>query len=194
MKAPSWRSRAGRAAAIACGLLCAAGAAALGLGLALAAGAAAAADAPVKPVLLTQVPHARCPLAGMDDRALLIGSAAQWRTLVDMGEQGALGRGVRWRDQRVLVVALRRQPTLGVSLSLSEPSPWRGGLAIPPRLRLHVARPGEGEVAQAALSRPCVIAVLARAPWREIWVDSDDRSWRLGLPGGRVSAPRRAVP
>ncbi len=194
MKAGPWRRRAVRAAAVAGGLLCAAGAASLGLGLALAAGAAAATEAPRRPLLLAQVSHAKCPVAGMDDRALLIGDARPWRATMTVDEAGALGRRVQWRDQRVLVVALRRQPTLGVSLSLAESHPWQGNRAIPPRLRLHVARPGADEAAQAALSRPCVIAVLAKGPWREVWVDGDEGSRRVKLPRDTMPMPGRARP
>lgn len=174
-----WRVQARQAiVSIACGMCVASGPS-----LGLAASVVSSTPLGGGPLLQLQQAHGQCPINGSDARSMLIDSAGQWRGAVLADERAALGRSVRWRQERVLVMAMARQPTLGVSVSLSEPQRQPSGRGAPPRVSVHVARPAEGDMAQAALSRPCVFAVLRRGPWRAVWIDAEDGPWRVDLPG-----------
>lgn len=140
------------------------------LPLAAAAVPGLAADAPRIEV---QRSHAICPLppaapgaARGDAQSWLVEHAAAWNAAISPAE--ALGREVHFAQAPLLVVLMAEQPTLGVRIALEPVAErgWRGRL----KLRARVQRPGPGEMAATALSRPCVVAALPPGPWRRISV------------------------
>lgn len=142
--------------------------------------------------VLAQRGHAQCPLAGTDERTLLIDSAADWRIVWAVDEAAALGRAVDWARERVLVHALAQQPTLGVRVeAVAIGGASAGGV---PRLGLRVTRPGPNEMAAMALSRPCVVVAVARGSWQTLQlVDADrpERALATATVGPAEAGPRK---
>ena len=133
--------------------------------------------------------HAQCPLAGQDERSLLIDNAAQWRATLAADETQALGRAVDWRHERVLVHALAQQPTLGVRVAAVALGPQPAG-ASPP-LGLRITRPAADSMAATALSRPCVVVAVARGGWRALRLVDADAPGRT-LAQATIGTPRAA--
>lgn len=121
--------------------------------------------------ITTQRSHANCPLAGQDEQALLIDQPAQWTAMLSASEAQALGRPVDWRRERVLVVALARQPTAGIGVALAPEVPHQSREAL--TARLIVTRPGTDEMAALVLTRPCVVATIPRGGWRAVKVQTE---------------------
>ena len=129
--------------------------------------AAAAPAAQGLPKVLAQRSQSLCeplrPAAASDASTVLLDSAADWsRHVASRGSVPALGRSVRWPQEQVLLHVLPEQPTMGIRLSALR-------VQAGPVLVLRVSRPGPGQMAPMALSRPCVWVVVQRAgarPWR----------------------------
>lgn len=143
--------------------------------------------------VLAQRGHAQCPLAGTEERTLLIDSAADWRIVWNVDEAAALGRAVDWPRERVLVHALAQQPTLGVQVDASALGTATGEV---PRLGLRVTRPAAGEMAAMALSRPCVVVAVPRGAWQALQLVDADRPERTvaTVQVGPVEAGPRKFP
>lgn len=167
------------------------------LAAALLVGTAAAALAQTVPAqgrVRAQHASVQCPLAGPVERQVLrvFDNAAQWQAEIAASERDLFRHGVPWSDARVVVYALERQPTLGVSVELEQRDVTvrRGVLRLPVRIQ----RPAPGQFAATALSRPCLIVVVDRKGWREAEVTG---ARKRVLATGRVStsAPDvRAMP
>ncbi len=136
--------------------------------IAFSAPAAASSNPTARLRVEAQRGHSQCPVAGLDDRSVLLDDAAQWRAVVATTEAQALGREVHWGRERVLVHALAQQPTLGVRVSAVGVT-WAGPLRSP-RLDMRITRPGPNDMAATALSRPCVFVAMTRGAWRELRV------------------------
>jgi hypothetical protein len=113
--------------------------------------------------------HMQCPLSGKNLRLLSIDSPREWEdTIEHQDELTALGRRVRWANERVLVYALESRPHAGVRLD----SPSRvirlsqGILYWPVRQTLPDAATEKATV----LTRPCVMTTIDRAYWQRIKV------------------------
>lgn len=110
--------------------------------------------------------HAQCPLPGKKLAVLSIDSPQEWTETLLQDEVSMAGRAIRWSREQVLVYAMNQQPTLGVSI---EPagrvlSLHSGVLMWPVR----EIRPGPGDMAATATSRPCLVAIVKRAYWQRI--------------------------
>jgi hypothetical protein len=163
--------------------------AAAGLAWALCAfGAAAGTVAQAaQPLQLTgQRDHAMCPLPGRDARAWLIDEPARWSAAIT--PEAALGRAVHWGQEMLLVVALAEQPTLGIRVSLDEPVRQRFGRRL--ELQARVQRPGPGEMAATAISRPCVVAAVPKVRWRRVLVWLEGRRIEAEHPPAGVPASK----
>jgi hypothetical protein len=108
-------------------------------------------------------------LSGKNLRLLSIDSPREWEdTIEHQDELTALGRRVRWANERVLVYALESRPHAGVRLD----SPSRvirlsqGILYWPVRQTLPDAATEKATV----LTRPCVMTTIDRAYWQRIKV------------------------
>ena len=113
--------------------------------------------------------HMQCPLPGKNSRLLSIDSPREWEdTIEHQDEITALGRKVRWANERVLVYALETKPHAGVRLD----SPARvirlsqGVLYWPVRQILPDTKAEKATV----LTRPCVMTTIDRAYWQRIRV------------------------
>jgi hypothetical protein len=141
--------------------------------------------------------HAMCPLGGDGARTLLLDTSAQWRSVLGADEVEALGRPVHWRHERIVVVAMDTQPTLGIRVAAVALGPQPDG--APPRLGILITRPAPDSLAATALSRPCVVAAVARGGWRTLRVVDADAPGRalaeltVGAPltVGKDPAPMR---
>lgn len=133
-----------------------------GLTLLLGAGSLAAgapSSASGVPVLVTRF-HTQCPMAGTTVDVRTLRSPQAWADTLTLDETQGVGRPVQWRREQVLVYAMGRQSTLGVSIEpASRTLTLRAGVLTWPVREL---RPGPGEMAATALSRPCLLAVIKR--------------------------------
>ena len=110
--------------------------------------------------------HAQCPLPGTKIAVLSIDSPQEWTETLQQDEASTAGRTIRWSREQVLVYAMNQQPTLGVSVEPAARvlSLHSGVLMWPVR----EVRPGSGQMAATALSRPCLVAIVKRAYWQRI--------------------------
>ncbi|BDI06828.1 hypothetical protein CATMQ487_37980 [Sphaerotilus microaerophilus] len=110
--------------------------------------------------------HAQCPLPGKKIAVLSIDSPQEWTETLQQDEASTAGRAIRWSREQVLVYAMNQQPTLGVSVEPAARvlSLHSGVLMWPVR----EVRPGPGQMAATALSRPCLVAIVKRAYWQRI--------------------------
>ncbi len=135
--------------------------------------AAASPWALAQPRLLAQRSQTLCqmPRQVPESEALtvLLDSAAAWQRHVGArGNAPVLGRSVRWPQEQVLLHVLPEQPTMGIRVAAVK-------VQAGPVLVLRVTRPGPGQMAPMALSRPCVWTVVQRSgprPWRVQVVDA----------------------
>lgn len=140
--------------------------------------------------VLAQRGHVQCPLAGREAQALVLDrpeAAARW---LAVDEAQAVGRALDWSRERLLIVALAQQPTLGVQAALDDRLPYAGRRQLQATVR--VQRPAPGSMAAMALSRPCVVAVLPRGPWHTVQLRGDART--EGLPAVAARPRRDALP
>lgn len=116
--------------------------------------------------LLATRSHTQCPLTGTKIAVLSIDSRQEWRDHLEGDEASVAGRPIRWAREQVLVYAMNQQPTLGVHI---EPAArvltLHGGLLFWP---VREIRPGPGELAATATSRPCLVAVVNRSYYQRI--------------------------
>jgi hypothetical protein len=137
--------------------------------------------------------HAQCPLPGEAAQAVLIDRPALFGAWLAGDEAALIGRSVDWRRERVLVVALTRQPTAGIGITLEPAVPHRGRRAL--LATAQVTRPAPGEMAAMVLTRPCVIAVLPRGGWREVGVQLEGHTLQAQrLRTGEVPAAAPKAP
>lgn len=110
--------------------------------------------------------HTQCPLPGQKIAVLSIDSPQEWTETLQQDEASTAGRAIRWSREQVLVYAMNQQPTLGVSVEPAARvlSLHSGVLMWPVR----EVRPGPGQMAATALSRPCLVAIVKRAYWQRI--------------------------
>lgn len=113
--------------------------------------------------------HMQCPLPGKNTKLLSIDSPGEWDDTIErQDELTALGRKVRWSNERVLIYAMESQKTGGVRLE----APTRvirlaqGVLYWPVRQLVLDQEPGR----PSSSTRPCVFAVIDRAFWQHIKV------------------------
>jgi hypothetical protein len=116
--------------------------------------------------------HMQCPLPGRSRKLLSIDSPGEWEDTIErQDELTALGRKVRWANERVLVYALETQhgtdPRLESPVRVVRLS--QGVLYWPVRQR---QSEGTGTAGQrpSTQTRPCVLAIIDRAFWQHIRV------------------------
>lgn len=137
------------------------------------ASAAASARAQAEPArraqglrLLATRSHTQCPLPGKKIAVLSIDSRQEWRDHLEGDESSVAGRPIRWAREQVLVYAMNQQPTLGVRVEpAARQLTLHGGLLFWP---VREIRPGPGELAATATSRPCLVAVVKRSYFQRI--------------------------
>jgi hypothetical protein len=119
--------------------------------------------------------HMQCPLPGRNRRLISIDSPGEWEDTVDhQDELVALGRKVRWANERVLIYALETQH--GTEQRLESPTRFirlsQGVLYWPVRQRQldTPSAASTGSPRAGRQSRPCVLAVIDRAFWQRIRV------------------------
>lgn len=110
--------------------------------------------------------HAQCPIPGKKIAVLSIDSAKEWAEELQQDEVSTAGRAIRWGREQVLIYAMNQQPTLGVSVEpASRVLTLHSGLLLWP---VREIRPGAGQIAATATSRPCLVAIVKRAYWHKI--------------------------
>lgn len=134
----------------------------------------AAAGAHWPPTVTEQRSHAQCPLGGDEAQVLLLDAGSSFTAWLGRDESTVLGRTVDWRRERVLVVAMARQPTAGIAIGLESAVPHVGRREI--RATARVTRPAPGDMAATVLTRPCVVATIPRGAWRLVSVDLEGRA------------------
>ena len=116
--------------------------------------------------ILTTRSHSQCPLPGQKIAVLSIDSPQEWAETLQKDEASVAGRSIRWSREQVLVYAMNQQPTLGVSVEpASRVLSLNSGVLMWP---VREIRPGPGQMAATALSRPCLVAIVKRAYWQRI--------------------------
>ncbi|MCK6425302.1 MAG: hypothetical protein L6Q75_09435 [Burkholderiaceae bacterium] len=116
--------------------------------------------------LLATRSHTQCPLPGKKIAVLSIDSRQEWRDHLEGDESSVAGRPIRWAREQVLVYAMNQQPTLGVRIEpAARQLTLHGGLLFWP---VREIRPGPGELAATATSRPCLVAVVKRSYYQRI--------------------------
>jgi hypothetical protein len=116
--------------------------------------------------------HMQCPLPGRNRRLISVDSPGEWEDTVDhQDELVAIGRKVRWSNERVLIYALETQH--GAEQRLESPTRFirlsQGVLYWPVRQRqLEAPTASAGSARSGRQSRPCVLAVIDRAFWQRI--------------------------
>lgn len=110
--------------------------------------------------------HAQCPIPGKKLAVMAIDSAQEWSEKMQQDEVAVTGRAIRWPREQVLIYAMNQQPTLGVSVeTASRVLTLHSGLLMWP---VREVRPGAGQMAATATSRPCLVAIVKRAFWQKI--------------------------
>jgi hypothetical protein len=116
-------------------------------------------------VLATRA-HTQCPLGGKKLAVLSIDSPREWKEKLLQEETAVVGRPIKWSREQVLVYAMNQQPTLGVGIEpASRVLALNSGVLMWP---VKETRPGPGQMAAQALSRPCLVAVVKRAYYQRI--------------------------
>lgn len=110
--------------------------------------------------------HVQCPIPGKTLAVMAIDSAQEWSEKLRQDEVAIAGRPIRWTREQVLIYAMNQQPTLGVSVEpASRVLTLHSGLLMWP---VREIRPGPGQMAATATSRPCLVAIVKRAFWQKI--------------------------
>lgn len=110
--------------------------------------------------------HAQCPIPGKKLAVMAIDSAQEWAEELLQDEVSTAGRPIRWTREQVLIYAMNQQPTLGVSVEpASRVLTLHSGVLMWP---VREIRPGAGQMAATATSRPCLVAIVKRAFWQKI--------------------------
>ncbi|HMX10528.1 MAG TPA: hypothetical protein PKE61_06410 [Burkholderiaceae bacterium] len=110
--------------------------------------------------------HAQCPIPGKKLAVMAIDSAQEWSEELLQDEVSTAGRPIRWAREQVLIYAMNQQPTLGVSVEpASRVLTLHSGVLLWP---VREIRPGAGQMAATATSRPCLVAIVKRAFWQKI--------------------------
>jgi hypothetical protein len=110
--------------------------------------------------------HAQCPIPGKKLAVMAIDSTQEWSEELLQDEVSTAGRPIRWAREQVLIYAMNQQPTLGVSVeAASRVLTLHSGVLLWP---VREIRPGPGQMAATATSRPCLVAIVKRAYWQKI--------------------------
>jgi len=112
--------------------------------------------------------HTQCPwrLEGPDAR--VFSSPRHWQEMMTLPEDRATGYPVDWHRDNVVVYATETQRTLGVRVKLDQQVLQLSGREA--RLQVRVVPPRPDQMQAAAISRPCVVAVVPRRSWRTLEV------------------------
>jgi hypothetical protein len=122
--------------------------------------------------------HAQCPWRLEGPAARVFTSPQHWQEMMTQPEDKAADAPVDWRYDNVIVFATETQRTLGLKVKVDPPVIQLSGREA--RLQVRVSRPKPGQMQAAAISRPCVVAVVPRRAWRVLEVRSEQGQvlWR----------------
>lgn len=132
-------------------------------------------DTPV--TVAQQRRYTQCPWQG--EAAAVFDTEAAWRAALGARAGEPLFEPpVDWSRQRVVAYTMDTQPSLGFGVELVAASVAQRGEVL--RLPVRLIRPSPDRLQGMALTRPCVLAVVARGPWREVEVRDVDGDVLIG--------------